>query len=162
MVMRDHVKSMPSIFFCLWYQHGRVILWHTFLNSPCYVRLITPWTQPPQLLSSISSPLPQSNAPSYQGILPLWCQLTTHLQWLKPSLEPSTQVSVNIALMRWQISYSDVFLQLVNTLDKLVVKIYLHIMGTWKIGCGCFRPHGNEGVAKCGIISKCKQLQVHY
>ena len=156
--MWDHVKNLPLIFFCPLYQRGRAIPQRTFLNSPHYVRLIMPWTWPPQLSSSISGPLPQSSAPSYQGTLPSLCPPTTCLKWLKLSLEPPTQVSVNFALMRWQFSYGYVFLQLLYALDKLVVKIYLRVISTWKIGCGRFRPHGNKSVSKCGIISECKQL----
>jgi len=69
------------------------------------------------------------------------------------------QVNVNFAvLMRWQVSYSYFSLQLLYMLDKLVVKIHLHVVSSWKVVRGCFRPHGNKRVLKRGIISECERL----
>lgn len=154
---------MPLIFSCPWCQHGRAIPWSTFPNSPHYVHPIMPWMWPPQLSSSTSVPSPQSNVPSFQETLPSLCQPSTHLQWSKLFLEPPTQVNVNFAvLMRWQSSYSYFFLQLPYMLNKLIMKIHLHVVSCWKFVRGCFWPHGNKGVSKCRIISECEWLQVHY
>ena len=154
--------GMPSIFSCPLCQHGRAIPWHISLSSPYYVRLITPWTWSPQLSSSTSVPSPQSNVRSYQGTPPLWCQLTTHLQWWKLFLEPPTQVNVKFsAIMTWQFAYGYFSLHLLHVLDKLVVK-HLHVISGWKVRRSHFWPHGNKCISKCKIISECEQLQVHY
>ena len=161
--MQDHVKGHAIDLFLSMMPTQWAIPWRTFPNSPHYVHLIKPWMQSPQLLSSTSVPSPQSNALSCQGTLPLLCQLTTHPQWPKLSLEPPTQVDVNFTvLMTWQVSYSYFSLQILYMFDKLVVKIHLHIASSWKVVWGRFQPHGNKGVSKCGVISECKWLQVHY
>ena len=152
---------MPSIFFCPLCPHGRAIPQHTSLNSPHYVCQIKPWIRSPQLSSSTSVPSPQPNAPSYQGTLPSLCQLTTHLKWLRLSLELPTQVSVNFAaIISWQLTYGYVFLQLLHVLDKLIVKIHLHVVSGWQVRFGRFWPHSNKGVSKCSIVSECKRLDM--
>ena len=40
------------------------------------------------------------------------------------------------------------------------MKIYLHVVSTWKIGRHFFWPHNNKGVSKCRVIGECQWLSV--
>jgi hypothetical protein len=159
---RDELNDLLLILFCPWSQHSQVNPLSTSLGSHHYVHLTKPWTQSPQLSTSTSPPVLESNVLSYPRIPSLCYLLTTHPWWLILSLGLPTWVNVKYisTILRWEITYRYFFLYLGHMFYKCIVKKYFHVVSTWQVRCGWFRPHSDKGVSKCTIIGECQWLLV--
>jgi len=160
--MQDEPNDLPSIPFCSWSQHGQVNPPHISLGSHHYVHPTKPRTRSPQPSTSTSPPILESNALSYPRIPSSWYLPITHPRWLILSLGLPTRVSVKYisTILRWQITYHNFVLHVRHMFHKCVVKKYFHVVSSWQVRCGRFRPHGDKGVSKRRIIGECQRLLV--